>query len=234
MQVIDSRLNGLNYQEFVNVFLGLGFSHHIILLNKCSNIQMRFFHMKESVEYQWSSRVLQHQIESGLYERRGKLMSNFQDTVPAEIKEHAMEAFKDEYLLDFINSDEDRSEVGMEKQIVRKLKRFMMSLGNEFTFLGNQYRMLVGGEEFFIDLLFYHRTLRCMVAFELKTGKFKAEYLGKMNFYLSALDELVRHSDENPSIGIILCRQKNNTVVEFAFKDEAVGKPPLRFQHTPN
>jgi len=204
---------------FIEVFLGIGFTHHIILIQKCPEMKRRIFYMKEAVKRQWSSRVLEHQIESQFYERRGKLLSNFEETVPDDMREHAMEAFKDEYLLDFLNTEEDRSEPAMEKEIVRKLKKFMLSLGNEFPFMGNQYRLLVGGEEFFIDLLFYHRILRCMVAFELKTGKFKSEYAGKMNFYLSALDELVKHPEENPSIGIILCKQKNSTVVEFAFRD---------------
>lgn len=215
--------NNDNHNEFSEVFWGIGFTHHVILIRKCSDLQQRMFYMKEAVKRQWSTRVLEHQIEAQFYERRGKLQSNFQETVPSEIRDHAMEAFKDEYLLNFINTAEDRSEPGMEKEILSKLRKFMMSLGNEFAFLGNQYRLLVGGDEFFIDLLFYHRILRCLIAFELKTGKFKPEYTGKMNFYLSALDELVKHPEENPSIGIILCKKKNNTVVEFAFKD--ITKP---------
>jgi len=210
-------------EEFIEVFLGIGFSQHITIMKRCHDLQERYFYMRQSFENQWSVRMLEHQIESELFERKGKILSNFQRTLPEKIQDHAMDAFKDEYLLEFLNSDKDRTEPGMEKKIISKLKDFMMSLGDEFTFVGNQYRLIVGGDEFFIDLLFYHRALRCMVAFELKTGKFKPEYAGKMNFYLSALDELVKHPDENPSIGIVLCKQKNDTVVEFAFKD--MNKP---------
>ena len=220
---ITNWINNDNLDTFIKTFLGIGFTHHIVLIQKCHEMKRRLFYMQEAVKQQWSSRVLEHQIEAQLYERRGKLLSNFEETVPNVIRERAMEAFKDEYLLDFLTSDNDLSEVGMEKEIVGRLRRFMMSLGNDFTFLGNQYRIVVGGEDFFIDLLFYHRTLRCLVAFELKTGKFRPEYAGKMNFYLSALDKLIKHENENPSIGILLCREKNNTVVEFAFMD--VNKP---------
>ena len=210
---------GMRTDEFVAVFLSLGFSHHIYLIQKCPDMKERYFYMTSAVRYQWSYRVLQYHIDSDLYNRKGKMISTFDRTLPIEIKKHAIEAFKDEYLLSFVNVHEDDEEAVLESGIVNNVKKFLMSLGNGFTFIGNQYRLVVGGDEFFVDLLFFHRFLQAMVAIELKAGKFKPEYAGKMNFYLTALDELVRLPHENPSIGIILCKEKNNAIVEFAFRD---------------
>jgi len=208
---------GMDQTSFINIFMSLGFTHHTILMEKCPDLVERCFYMGEAVVNQWSSRMLSHQIDSSLFSRKGKLPNNFKKSLPSTISEQAIDVFREEYLLEFLNTDVHRTEPSLEKEILRKLKQFMMSLGRDFAFMGNQYRIIVGGEEFFIDLLFYHRKMRCMVGFELKTGKFRPEYVGKMNFYITALDELVRHPEENPSIGIILCKQKNETVVEYAF-----------------
>jgi len=153
---------------------------------------------------------------------------------------HATDAFKSEYLLDFINLEDSDDERVLENEIVLNIKKFIMALGNNFTFMGNQFRIVVEEEEFFIDLLFYHRKLQSLIAFELKRGKFKAEYAGKMNLYLSALDEYVKQPHENPSIGIILCKEKTDKIVEFAFRDynKAMGvatyktsrKLPVQFE----
>ena len=158
------------------------------------------------------------------------MINNFESTLPKKMHKHATDAFKSEYLLDYINLDEEDNERVLENEIMRNIKKFIMSLGNDFSFIGNQYRVIVGEEEFFIDLLFFHRTLQSLVAFELKRGKFKAEYAGKMNLYLSALDEYVKKEHENPSIGIILCKEKDDKVVEFAFRDynKAMGVAKLK------
>jgi len=147
------------------------------------------------------------------------------------MRQPAASAFKDEYLLNFININEDDHESVLEKKLVDNLRQFLLSLGSEFAFLGNQYRLIVDEEEFFVDLLFYHRKLSCLVAIELKTGKFKPEYVGKMNFYLSALDEQVRMDHENPSVGIILCKEKSRNIVEYAFRDttKAIGVATIRY-----
>ena len=132
-----------------------------------------------------------------------------------------MQSFKNEYLVDFVNiEDEDAFDKRvLENEIVRNIKNFIMAMGTDFTFMGNQYHLKVGEEDYYVDLLFYHRRLRCLVAAELKRGRFRAEYVGKLNLYLSALDEYVKLPDENPSIGIILCRSKDDKVVEFSFRD---------------
>ena len=218
-------------ESFVeDVFLKIGFTHHITLINKCKDINERFFYFQKTIENQWSVTILEHHITSRLYQLKGEMINNFESTLPKKIHKHATDAFKSEYLLDYINLDEENDERVLESEIMRNIKKFIMSLGNDFSFIGNQYRVIVGEEEFFIDLLFFHRTLQSLVAFELKRGKFKAEYAGKMNLYLSALDEYVKKAHENPSIGIILCKEKDDKVVEFAFRDynKAMGVAKLK------
>jgi predicted nuclease of restriction endonuclease-like (RecB) superfamily len=160
-------------------------------------------------------------MKNNLFEQQAKLHNKFEETLEKPVSQNALNAFKDQYLLDFISlSDEEaENERILENEIVLNIKKFLTSLGSDFAFIGNQFRLIVDDEEYFIDLLFFHRKLQALVAFELKTGKFKPEYLGKMNFYLSALDEYVKQPHENPSIGIILCKEKKNKIVEFAFRD---------------
>jgi predicted nuclease of restriction endonuclease-like (RecB) superfamily len=213
-------------KKFINkVFTSLSFTHHILLLNKCKDTRERMFYMEQSVAHQWSIAVLQHQLDSDLFKRKGKLLNNFKTTLPEKLYPHALDAFKDEYLLDFININDDDNERELENQIVNNIKKFILSLGKGFSFIGNQYRLTEGNEEFFSDLLFFNRILQCLVVVELKSGKFKPEYAGKLNFYLNLLDDKVRLPHENNSIGIILCKEKSNAIVEYAFKniDKAMG-----------
>lgn len=207
-----------DYSNGLEVFLSLGFTHHILLIQKCPNLEERFFYMCQAATNQWSVEVLRYHITAGLHKKKGKITSNFTKALPQTLKAHALEAFKDEYLLNFVNVNENDGELVLENELVRNIRDFLMSLGKEFAFMGNQYRMVVDGEEFFVDLLFYHRQLRSLIAIDLKAGKFKPEFAGKMNFYLEALDQYVKLDHENPSIGIILCREKKDTIVEFAFK----------------
>ena len=209
--------------EFLELFLKNGFTHHIAILNNTENIEERVFYIKKTATEFWNNTTLKHHLKSNLYQRQGKLMHNFQTTLPENsFKEKALMAFKDEMLLDFINiedADEEPNERVLEQAIVQNIKKFIMALGAEYSFIGNQHRLIIEDEEYFIDLLFFNRQIQSLVAIELKKGKFKAEYVGKMNLYLSALDEMVKQPHENPSIGIILCKEKNNKIVEFAFRD---------------
>jgi len=211
--------NGVPRKNSVlDIFLSIGFTHHILLIQKCPNLEERFFYMSRAAQNQWSVEVLRYHINAELHNKKGKIANNFAKALPETLKGHALEAFKDEYLLNFLNVGEDEGEIALENELVRKIRDFLMSLGREFAFMGNQYRLVVDDDEFFVDLLFYHRQLRSLIAVELKAGKFKPEYAGKMNFYLEALDQYVKLEHENPSIGIILCREKKDTIVEFAFK----------------
>lgn len=207
-------------------FLSIGFSHHTEIISKAKTLEARLFYIHECAIHYWSKYTLRDYLKADLYNHRGTLPNNFAQTLP-DTKQalKAVCSFKDEYLLDFINVEElneleeDLDEKIVEKAIVANVKKFIMTFGQDFSFIGNQYRMEVAGEEMFIDLLFFNRELNSLVAVELKSGKFRTSYLGQLNTYLSALDTYIRKLHENPSIGIILCREMNQTFVEFAVRD---------------
>ena len=207
-------------------FLSIGFSHHTEIISKAKTLEARLFYIHECAIHYWSKYTLRDYLKADLYNHRGTLPNNFAQTLP-DTKQalKAVCSFKDEYLLDFINveelneQEEDLDEKIVEKAIVANVKKFIMTFGQDFSFIGNQYRMEVAGEEMFIDLLFFNRELNSLVAVELKSGKFRTSYLGQLNTYLSALDTYIRKPHENPSIGIILCKEMNQTFVEFAVRD---------------
>ncbi len=221
-QIKSEKFNSIGstlLNQFAESFFSIGFSLHYLILSKTDNTDERLFYIIETSQNFWSFRILEKHLKDNLFKQKGKLPNNFTKTLPAKISNKAVSLFKDEYLWDFINTDDEDYEPEVEREIVKNIKKFIMSLGSDFAFIGNQYRVKVENEELFIDLLFYQRKLQSLVAFELKTGKFKAEYVGKMNLYLSVLDEYVKQPNENPSIGIILCKSKNDKFVEFAFRD---------------
>lgn len=211
----------------LNSFLSVGFSHHSEILVKAKKIEERLFYIEKCATEFWSYRTLQYHLKENLFAKRGELPNNFQTTISdIDLRRKALFSFKDEYLLDYINiesPDDEWDERVLENEIVTNIKNFIMSLGKDFSFIGNQYRLIVEEQEYFIDLLFFNRQLQCLVAIELKRGAFKPEYLGKLNFYLSALDDLVRLPHENRSIGIILCKSQKQSIVEYAFRD--MSKP---------
>jgi predicted nuclease of restriction endonuclease-like (RecB) superfamily len=207
-------------------FMQIGFSHHIEIIEKTNTLEERLFYIHECASRFWSKYTLRDYLRSDLYNKRGTMPNNFTQTMP-DIKQalKAIGVFKDEYLTDYINveqldeAEKDLDERVLEKEIVANIRKFIMTIGNDFSFIGNQYRVVVADEELFIDLLFFNRELNALVAVELKNGKFRASYLGQLNLYLSALDDYVRKPHENPSIGIILCREMNHTFVQFAVRD---------------
>ena len=210
----------------ISCFVSIGFSQHFSIITKAKDLSARWFYIRKSATEFWGVRRLEQALRDDLYHTLGAMPSNFELTIPNEKQRAvAMQTFKENNVLDFwhVEDPDYVDERDVEQHIVNNIKNFMMSLGNEFTFMGNQYRVIVDEKERFIDLLFYHRRMRCMVAIELKNGEFQPEYAGKLNFYLSALDEYVKLPDENPSIGIILCRDKSNTEVEFTLRD--MSKP---------
>lgn len=214
----------LSEEDSQRIFYSISFTHHVLLM-KIKNIDERLFYMQQSAQYHWTVTLLQHHIESNLYHQKGKLPNNFKTVLPSALAAHALDAFKDEYLLDFININPEDDERVLEKEIINNIKHFILSLGTGFSFIGNQYRLVVDEEEFFSDLLFFNRQLQSLVVIDLKKGKFKPEHAGKLNFYLNLLDEQVKLPHEKDSIGIILCKEKNNKVAEYAFKtiDKAMG-----------
>lgn len=200
-------------------------SHNVALLDKVKDLDIRKWYMEKTIENGWSHSVLIHQIESGLYERQAiaDKVSNFERRLPASQSELAMQTMKDPYVFDFIPFKEDMVERDIEKALVKDVTKLLLELGTGFAFLGNQYHINVGGDDFYIDLLFYNLNLRCYVVIELKTGDFKPEYAGQINFYLSAVDGILKREDDNPSIGLLLCKSKNNLVAEYSLKD--MSKP---------
>lgn len=201
----------------------LPWGHNIDLLGRVKKAEEREWYARQSIENGWSRPVLVHQIESGLYHRQGKALTNFARTLPLEQSDLAREILKDPYDLEFLGLGGDADERVVEGGIIERLRDFLLEFGAGFAFVGRQARIVVGGEEFFMDLLFYHYRLRCFVVVELKAGAFKPEHAGKMNFYLEAVDDLKRHPEDRPSIGMILCRSKNEVVVEYSLR--AAGKP---------
>jgi len=197
----------------------ISWTHNIIILEKCQDALERQFYIRMTRRMGWTKAVLTHQIENQTYEKTILNQTNFDKTLPDEIKNQAKLAVKDEYMFDFLDLGEDYSERQLEQAALLKIEKFLREMGGLFSFIGSQYRLEVAGNEYFIDLLLYHRHLKCLIAVELKVGKFLPEYVGKMQFYLAALDDLVRLDGENPSIGIILCKDKNKTIVEYALRE---------------
>lgn len=197
------------------VLTQISWTNHLLILSKTKSKEEREFYLMLSVREKYSSRELERQIDSGLFER-AMLSRKKVPAVLAQKHPKAPEVFKDVYVLDFLNLPEVHSEGDLSRSIVSNLKDFILEFGKDFTFVGQEYRLQVGKNDYFIDLLFFHRGLRCLVMIELKIDDFKPEYLGKMNFYLEALDRDVKNKDENPSVGIILCKSKDDEVVEYA------------------
>lgn len=196
----------------------LSWSHISLLLREFEDKNKLNFYAQKSVEQRWSVRILKHQIELKAFDRAAKSQTNFKQALPQKSEKHLLGSMKDEYVFDFLGLQEEFSERELEQALLKKINEFLVEMGGVFTYVGNQFRLTVDDDDFFIDVLLFHRRLRCLVAIELKIGEFKPEYAGKMQFYLSALNEQVKQPEENPSIGIILCKSKKRTIVEYALK----------------
>ena len=196
----------------------ISWAKHIAILNKCKDNLQRQFYIIATKKFGWTKNVLINQIDNKFYEKYLLNQTNFDETLPKEIKDQAVLAVKDEYTFDFLDLSDNHSERELENELVKNIRKFLLEMGGNFTFLGNQYRVEVNGKEYFIDLLLYHRKLQCLVAVELKIGEFLPEYKGKMEFYLSILNECVKLPNENDSIGIIICKEKDRTIVEYSLK----------------
>ena len=196
----------------------ISWTKHLLILTKCKDTQERRFYILATKRFGWTKNVLLHQIEAKAFEKYLLGQSNYDQTLPDSIKNQAILALRDDYSLPFLEIANEHSEHDLETAIVQNIRAFLMEFGHDFSFIGNQYRLEVGGQEYFIDLLLYSRRMQAMVAIELKVGDFKPEYKGKMEFYLNVLDDTVKLPYENPSIGIIICKSKNRTIVEYALR----------------
>ena len=203
----------------------LTWAHNVILIQKVKDLPTRLWYARRAFEHGWSRDVLSLQIQSRAHERHGKAVTNFQRTLPPPQSDLASQLLKDPYVFDFLTLEKPFHERELETGLLRHLQHFLVELGTGFAFVGRQVHLEVGDNDFYIDLLFYHLKLRCFIVIDLKVGPFKAEYAGKMNFYLNAVDDRLKHATDQRSIGLILCEEKNKIVAEYALRgmDKAIG-----------
>ena len=197
--------------------------HIKVIITKIKNIEIAFFYIEQTLENNWSRDILDMQIKSDLYGRQGKAITNFKATLPAPLSDLAIQTLKDPFIFDFLTLDTQYRERDIEKQLIQHISKFLLELGKGFAFVGNQYHLQIAENDYYLDLLFYHTKLKCYVVIELKNTKFIPEFAGKLNFYLSAVDSLIKDENDNPTIGILLCKDKNNVEAEFALRD--INKP---------
>ncbi len=210
-------------------FWSVSFTNHFAIINKLNKLEERLWFIGEAARNNWSSRVLENHLKNKIHLQK-PLQSNFEQQLPEQTKMQAIAQFRDEYLLDFLSIDDTDDERLIENKIVQNIKEFILNLGKGFAFIGNQHKLTLQNREYFTDLLFFNRELQALVAIELKRNEFKPEHAGKLNFYLNLLDKQVRLPHENYSIGIVLCKEKNNVIVEYALQgiDNLWAWPPTK------
>jgi len=208
----------------------LPWGHNVRLLDAIRAPEERAWYARQAIEHGWSRNVLAHQIDSNLFARQGSALTNFSRTLPAEQSELAQQILKDPYTFDFLALGPEMLERDLERGLIEHLRLLILELGKGFAFVGSQYHLEVGGQDYYLDLLFYHLRLRCFVVIELKIEDFKPEFAGKMNFYLSAVDDQLRHPDDKPTIGIILCKGRNEVIVEYALRDSSKPMGVAQYQ----
>lgn len=197
--------------------------HNILIFSKSKDTEVAQFYIRQTIENNWSRDTLALQLKSNLYERSGKAVTNFKHTLPQPASDLAQQTLKDPYVFDFLSMSTPYKERDIENQLIEHITKFLLELGKGFAFVGRQYHLAVGDNDYYVDLLFYHTRLKCYTVVEIKNTAFIPEYAGKLNFYLSAVDSLIKQSDDNPTIGILLCRDKKNIEAEFALRD--INKP---------
>ncbi len=214
-QVVDQLQTNLIFQ--------IPWGHNLVIISKTKFVEKALFYAQKTVENGWSRNVLVHQIETELFERSSKAISNFERTLPAIQSDLAKQTLKDPYCFDFLTMREKFDEKELEDALIKNITDFLLELGAGFSYVGKQYKLTIDNENFYIDLLFYNIKLHSYVVIELKTGKFKPEYAGKLNFYVSAIDDILKSERDEPTIGLLICKEKNKTIVEYALKD--LSKP---------
>jgi predicted nuclease of restriction endonuclease-like (RecB) superfamily len=232
----------VNLPQVVGEIFKIPWGHNREIITKLKETQEAIYYVKQTLHYGWSRAILVHQIESRLYHREGKAVTNFETKLPPLQSDLAKATLKDPYNFDFLSMSKKYNERELEDALIEHISHFLLELGSGFAFVGRQYRLVVGGDEFFVDLLFYHIRLKCYVVVELKTVKFKPEFAGQLNFYVSAINAELKEPNDNPTIGILICKSKNNTVVEYALNSidnpigvseyELVSKLPTEFKST--
>ncbi len=211
------------WSQIVEKLVKIPWGHNLVIISRCVEMEEALFYVQQTIENNWSRNVLTHQIESGLYERQGKAITNFDKTLPAPQSDLAQQIIKDPYNFDFLTLTEDYKERELEQGLIEHVTKFLIELGAGFAYLGKQVPVQVGEREFFLDLLFYHTQLHCYVVIDLKIGDFEPEFAGKLNFYIKAVDEQLRQEGDHDTIGILLCKNKDKLVAEYALSD--INKP---------
>ncbi|NRB39208.1 MAG: DUF1016 domain-containing protein [Pseudomonadales bacterium] len=210
-------------QQAVAQLHSIPWGHNQLIINKCQGKQEALYYVRSTIEHGWSRSVLTHQIESGLYQREGQAINNFDVTLPSVQSDLAQQTLKDPYVFDFLTLSTDYNERELEQGLIEHITQFLLELGAGFAYMGKQFQVTVGARDFYIDLLFYHARLHCYVVIELKLGDFEPEYAGKLNFYIKAVDEQLCKDGDAPTIGILLCKNKDKMVAEYALSD--IQKP---------
>ena len=226
LQVNDNQGNTIVQQpvaqlENSQLLLSIPWGHNIVLIEKIKNIETRFWYIQQTIENGWSREVLGAMIKSNSFERKGSITNNFEFRLPNLQSELVKQTLKDPYIFDFLTIAEQFTERELETELVKHIQKFLLELGTGFAFVGRQYQIEVGDQDYAIDLLFYHLKMRCFVVIDLKKGDFKPEHAGKMNFYCSAIDDILKHKTDEPTIGLILCENKNKIIAEYALKDNS-------------
>ena len=206
------------HEKLESLIREISWTKNVIIMKKCKDFEMKKFYILATKKFGWSTRVLKNQIDNKTYERYLLNQTNFDEALPHEIKNQASLSVKDEYIFDFLGIDDKHSEKELEIALIKNIRNFLIELGYQFAFVGNQFKIELADKEYFIDLLLYHRQLQCLVVIELKIGEFIPEYKGKMEFYLNILNDKFKLDNENDAIGIIICKEKNRTVVEYSLK----------------
>lgn len=222
-EIVAQAVQETPQQIVFNLLFSIPWGHHTLLLRKTKKIEEALFYIQQTAENNWSRAVLEAQFETGLYKRQGKAVTNFKTTLPEPESDLAISLLKDPYSFDFITLKKRIKERELEQKLVDNITRFLLELGKGFAYMGKQFLLKVGSKEYRTDMLFYHTRMKCYIVIELKTTEFEPEYIGKLNFYISAINEFVKTDTDSPTIGILLCKNKDNFEVEFALKD--VNKP---------
>ena len=218
-KILPQLVAELDGQNLPQPVAEIPWGHNVWLLEKISNPILRLWYAHKTIEHGWSRAVLTHHIETQLHKREGKAVTNFKRTLPPPQSDLAEQTLKDPYNFDFLTLHSDAHERDLEKGLLDHIQKFLLELGVGFAFVGRQYHMEISGKDYYLDLLFYHLRLRCYVVIDLKMKTFEPEFAGKMNFYLSAVDDQLRHADDRPSIGLLLCKERDHVTVEYALRD---------------
>jgi predicted nuclease of restriction endonuclease-like (RecB) superfamily len=216
-------------------FFSIPWGHHLLIIRKIKNTREACFYIEKTVENNWSRAVLEYQIETNLYKRQGGAITNFKNVLPQTQSDLANALLKDPYHFEFLALSETAKEKDLERKLIQHISQFLLELGKGFAYMGQQYLLKIGNKEYRTDLLFYHTKLKCYIVIELKFQEFEPEFIGKLNFYISAINEFVKDETDNPTIGILLCKNKDNYEVEFALKDinKPIGVSEYRYTELP-